>query len=48
VKGLATYLAVDVDDAGRWMNWRVVPAVVAEAQLMARWRATPEGTQLSS
>jgi hypothetical protein len=42
-KGLATDLEVDVDDVRHWMAWRVVPATAAEARLMARWRATPEG-----
>jgi hypothetical protein len=42
-KGLGIDLEVDVDDVRHWMAWPVVPATVAEAQLMARWRTTPEG-----
>jgi hypothetical protein len=44
-KGLETELEVGFDDVGRYMNWDVVPASVAEAQLMTRWRATPEGRE---
>jgi hypothetical protein len=41
-KGLSTRIEAGFDDVSHHMDWRVVPASVAETQLMASWRAAGE------
>ena len=41
--GVTVDVALDPEYVSRYMGWRVVASAVQEAQLMARWRATPEG-----
>jgi hypothetical protein len=42
-RGVTVDVSFDPQYVDRYIGWRVVPSAVQEAQVMARWRATPEG-----